>query len=213
MFSFLKNIISGLPFFQPSAPSEPMWLIVGLGNPGSEYEGHRHNVGFMAADAIAAQNGFPSFRRKFDGDMAEGRIGNEKAVILKPMTYMNNSGQSVQQAARFFKVTPNRVMVFHDELDLPPFKVKVKKGGGNGGHNGLKSIDAHLNTNDYWRVRLGIGHPGDKDRVTGYVLGNFSKEEQKILPDFLEDVAKYVPLLLAGKDSEYMTRLSEKNKE
>jgi PTH1 family peptidyl-tRNA hydrolase len=213
MFSFLKNIVSGLRFFQPPVPSEPMWLIVGLGNPGSEYEGHRHNVGFMAADAIAARNTFPPFRRKFDADMAEGRIENEKVVILKPLTYMNNSGQSVQQAARFFKVTPNRVMVFHDELDLPPFKVKVKKGGGNGGHNGLKSIDAHLNTNDYWRVRLGIGHPGDKDRVTGYVLGNFSKEEQKTLPDFLDDVATYVPLLLAGKDSEYMTRLSEKNKE
>lgn len=190
-----------------------MWLLIGLGNPGSEYQNHRHNVGFMAADAAAHEYGLPPFRKKFDGLMTEGRINNEKVVILKPETYMNESGRSVQQAVRFYKVTPNRVMVFHDELDLPPFKVKVKKGGGNSGHNGLKSIDSHLNNNDYWRVRLGIGHPGDKDRVTGYVLGNFSKEEQKILPDFLQDVSKHIPLLLQGKDSEYMTRLAETKKE
>ncbi len=192
--------------------STPMWLIVGLGNPGQDYQDHRHNVGFMAVDALADRCGLPAFRAKFSGQITEGRMGDEKIVLLKPQTFMNLSGQSVQQAVRFYKVTPNRVMVIHDELDLPPFKVKVKKGGGNGGHNGLKSIDACLNTNDYWRVRLGIGHPGDKDRVSGYVLSNFSKEEKKNLPEFLNNVTEHFPLLFQGKDNDYMTRLSESQK-
>lgn len=185
-----------------------MWLLVGLGNPGKEYEGNRHNVGFMAIDRVAAEYGFSSFKKKFEGELSEGRIGGQRVALLKPMTFMNVSGQSIGQAAKFFKVTPNRVIIFHDELDLLPGKLRVKKGGGHGGHNGLKSADAHLNSQDYWRVRLGIGHPGDKDRVTGYVLGDFSKEEKKWLPDWLDVVAKHTPMLLEDKPEDFMTAVA-----
>lgn len=189
--------------------TEPMWLLVGLGNPGDKYAHNRHNVGFMAIDQIASDYGFPPFRAKFEGHLSEGRIGDEKVALLKPQTYMNESGISLGQAVRFFKITPNRVIVFYDELDLQPFQLKVKKGGGTAGHNGLKSIDAHLGRQEYWKVRLGIGHPGDKNRVSGYVLSDFSKEEQKHLPHWIEEVARHTPLLLEDNQADFMTRVAE----
>lgn len=154
-----------------------MWLIVGLGNPGGKYSGHRHNIGFMVVDGIADKFGFPAYRSKFNAEVAEGRIGGDKVILLKPQTFMNESGQAVGKAANFYKIDPSRIVVFHDELDLKPGERRVKTGGGNAGHNGLKSIQAHLGTADFVRVRIGIGHPGDKDRVSGYVLSDFGKGE------------------------------------
>lgn len=185
-----------------------MWVLVGLGNPGKEYQDNRHNIGFMVIDDIAREFGLPAFSKKFEGELTEGRIDGEKVVLVKPMTYMNLSGQCVQKVARFYKVTPNRIVAFHDELDLAAGKMRTKKGGGAAGHNGLKSMDAHLNSQDYWRVRLGIGHPGDRDRVTGHVLGDFSKEEQKWLPEWIGALAKHVPLFIAGKQEDYMTKVA-----
>ncbi|MFA5591904.1 MAG: aminoacyl-tRNA hydrolase [Micavibrio sp.] len=204
MFSRFLSLFSA----EPQQDDGAMWIVVGLGNPGKEYQDNRHNIGFMVLDAIAGEFSFPSFKNKFEGALSEGRIEGEKVVLLKPQTYMNLSGQSVQKVARFYKVTPNRIIAVHDELDLAPGKMRVKKGGGAAGHNGLKSMDAHLNSQDYWRVRMGIGHPGDRDRVTGYVLGDFSKEEQKFLPDWVEACAKRLPLLLAGKHEDYMTKVA-----
>ncbi|MEM9810164.1 MAG: aminoacyl-tRNA hydrolase [Pseudomonadota bacterium] len=155
-----------------------MFLLVGLGNPGSKYAGNRHNAGFMAVDAIAEDHGFPPFRSKFQAQTAEGRIGSERAVILKPQTYYNESGRAVQEAARFYKINPGAIFVFHDEIDLAPGKVRVKKGGGLAGNNGLKSIAAHLSP-DVWRVRIGVGHPGSKDAVTHHVLKDFAKDERE----------------------------------
>jgi PTH1 family peptidyl-tRNA hydrolase len=188
---------------------DAMYLIVGLGNPGDKYKGNRHNIGFMAVDQIADENMFPNFKSKFQGEISEGRIAGEKVALLKPQTYMNESGQSVRKAADFYKIPPERIIVFYDELDLAPSKIKVKQGGGAGGHNGIKSLDAHLGNKDYWRVRLGIGHPGDKNRVSGYVLSDFSKEEQKWLPDFIDEVARHVGYLVEGNQADYMTRVSE----
>ncbi len=196
-------------FFKPSQQDDTaMWILVGLGNPGKDYEDNRHNVGFMAIDEIASQFTLGPFKAKFEGEIAEGRIGEEKVVLVKPMTFMNLSGQCVQKVARFYKVTPNRIVAFHDELDLAAGKMRVKKGGGAAGHNGLRSMDACLNAQDYWRVRMGIGHPGDKDRVTGHVLGDFSKAERVWLPDWLKACAKHVPLLIAGKHEDYMTKVA-----
>jgi PTH1 family peptidyl-tRNA hydrolase len=161
-----------------------MQLWVGLGNPGPEYVMHRHNVGFMALDVIADMHGFGSIQKKFSGWTQEGRLWSEKIILLKPATYMNESGRSVGEAMRFFKLEIEQVTVFHDELDLAPFKVKVKQGGGHAGHNGLRSIDQHCGK-DFRRVRLGIGHPGHKDRVSPYVLGNFAKAEQDDLAAML----------------------------
>lgn len=185
-----------------------MWILVGLGNPGKQYQNNRHNIGFMAIDEIAREYVMPAFGKKFEGEITEGRIEGEKVVLVKPQTYMNLSGQCVQKVAKFYKVTPNRIVAFHDELDLAPGKMRVKKGGGAAGHNGLKSMDQHLNSQDYWRVRLGIGHPGDRDRVTGYVLGDFSKEEQAWLPDWVYALAKNVPLFIGGKQEDYMTKVA-----
>ncbi|HEU4839358.1 MAG TPA: aminoacyl-tRNA hydrolase [Micavibrio sp.] len=185
-----------------------MWVLVGLGNPGKEYQDNRHNIGFMVIDEIAREYGLPAFSKKFEGELTEGRIDGEKVVLVKPMTFMNLSGQCVQKVARFYKVTPNRIVAFHDELDLTAGKMRVKKGGGAAGHNGLKSMDQHLNSQDYWRVRLGIGHPGDKERVTGHVLGDFSKEEGKWLPDWIGALGKHVPLLMSGKHEDYMTKVA-----
>ena len=185
-----------------------MWMFAGLGNPGEEYARNRHNVGAMAVDAIASRHGFPAFRKKFQGLLSEGVIGGEKALILKPQTFMNLSGESVAAAARFYKISPDRIFVFHDELDLPAFKLRVKKGGGNAGHNGLKSIDAHLGTADYHRVRIGIGHPGERDRVHDYVLGDFSRAEAPALEQLLNSIADSAPLLVQGKSSDFMTRLA-----
>lgn len=186
-----------------------MWMFVGLGNPGVGYGKNRHNIGFMAADAIAARWSFPDFRQKFKGLAAEGVLGAEKGLVLKPQTFMNLSGESVAAAARFYKIDPSRIFVFHDELDLPPGKVRVKTGGGNAGHNGLKSIDAHLGTPNYVRIRLGIGHPGDRDRVHGYVLSDFAKADEVWLCALLDALADYAPLLTEGKSNDFMTRIAE----
>lgn len=189
--------MSMFSFFKKSDPY--MWLLVGLGNPGDKYKNNRHNIGFMAIDGIADGHGFPAFRAKFQGEMSEGRIDGEKVVLLKPRTYMNESGQSVGQAIKFYKIAPERVVVFHDELDLEPGKCKVKVGGGVAGHNGLKSIKAHLGTADFCRVRLGIGHPGDKNRVSGYVLSDFAKAEAVWLERLMPALAKNTALLLRKK--------------
>jgi len=185
-----------------------MHLLVGLGNPGKDYERHRHNIGFMAADRIADKFGFPPLKKKYRGEYAEGTIGREKVGLLKPMTFMNESGKSVAEAANFYKIAPENIVVFHDELDIAPNRVKVKLGGGAGGHNGLRSMDDWLGTSEYKRVRLGIGHPGDKDRVTGYVLGNFARDEEDGLDKFLQVVCDNVPLLLQDKDEDFMTKVA-----
>ncbi|CDK99967.1 peptidyl-tRNA hydrolase [Magnetospirillum gryphiswaldense MSR-1 v2] len=183
-----------------------MILVVGLGNPGSEYSQNRHNIGFMAADELVRRHSFGPWRAKFQGMLAEGNIDGVKVLALKPMTYMNLSGQSVAAAARFLKIPVEDVVVVHDELDVAPGRVKVKRGGGAGGHNGLKSIDAHLGQN-YRRVRLGIGHPGDKDRVSGYVLADFAKAETWVTP-LIDAVAEALPKLLAGDEAGFMNKVA-----
>lgn len=185
-----------------------MRLLVGLGNPGGTYARNRHNIGFMAADVIVRRHSFAAWRSKFQGQWSEGTIDGEKVAVLKPETYMNLSGQAVAAAARFLKIANSDIVVLHDELDLPPGKVRVKKGGGAGGHNGLKSIDAHLG-NDYWRVRLGIGHPGHKDLVTAWVLNDFAKADVSWLIPLLDAVAGELPLLLAGNEGAFMNRLAQ----
>ena len=186
-----------------------MWLLVGLGNPGDKYEYNRHNIGFLAVDAIADTYGFPAYKKKFQGLVAEGNIGGEKVILLKPQTYMNNSGQSVGEAAKFYKIPLDRIAVFHDELDLAAGKIRTKKGGGNAGHNGLRSMDNHLNSNDYWRIRLGIGHPGDKTKVHGHVLSDFSKNELIWLKPLMEAIGDHVPLMVQGKDNEFMSKVAQ----
>jgi len=178
-------------------------LWVGLGNPGAQYAMHRHNVGFMAADTIAEVHGFGPVQKKFQGWLQEGRIGTHKILLLKPATFMNESGRAVGEAMRFYKLGLDALTIFHDELDLAPFKVKVKQGGGTAGHNGLRSIDQHLGA-DFRRVRLGIGHPGHKDRVTGYVLGNFAKAETDDLADMLGAVAAEAEWLAKGDGTRFM---------
>jgi PTH1 family peptidyl-tRNA hydrolase len=178
-------------------------LWVGLGNPGAQYAMHRHNVGFMATDTIAEVHGFGPVQKKFQGWLQEGRIGTHKVLLLKPATFMNESGRAVGEAMRFYKLGLEALTVFHDELDLAPFKVKVKQGGGTAGHNGLRSIDQHLGA-DFRRVRLGIGHPGHKDRVTGYVLGNFAKAETDDLADMLGAVAAEAEWLAKGDGTRFM---------
>jgi PTH1 family peptidyl-tRNA hydrolase len=180
-----------------------MQLWVGLGNPGPEYAMHRHNVGFMAIDAIAEVHGFSAPKKQFKGWTQEGRIGAHKLLLLKPGTFMNESGSAVRAAMDFYKLAPEDVTVFHDELDLAPFKVKVKRGGGTAGHNGLRSTDKHIGP-DFRRVRLGIGHPGHKDRVTGYVLGNYAKAEIEDLSDMLGAIAAEAEWLAAGDDVRFM---------
>ena len=184
-----------------------MQLWVGLGNPGPGYAMNRHNVGFMAADALADVYGFGPVQKKFLGWVQEGRIGSEKVLLLKPATFMNESGRSVGEALRFYKLDMAALTVFHDELDLLPFKVKVKQGGGTAGHNGLRSIDQHLGA-DFRRVRLGIGHPGHKDRVTGYVLGNYAKAELDPLADMLGAIAAEAEWLAAGDDARFMNAVA-----
>ena len=183
-----------------------MLLIVGLGNPGAEYKNHRHNVGFMAVDAIARANGFSSWSRKFQGEISEGKFGTNKVLLLKPLTFMNVSGQSVAAAANFYKLTEADIIVIHDELDLDPGRCKVKTGGGNGGHNGLKSIDAHIGK-DYKRLRIGIGHPGHKDRVNPYVLGDFAKADKEWLEPLLDAIAKAAPDISVGDGASFMNKV------
>lgn len=178
-------------------------LWVGLGNPGPQYAFNRHNVGFMVADALADIHRFGPVQKKFQGWLQEGRIGSDKILLLKPATFMNESGRAVGEAMRFYKLDLAALTVFHDELDLAPFKVKVKQGGGHAGHNGLRSIDQHLGA-EFRRVRLGIGHPGHKDRVSGYVLGNYAKAEIDPLADMLGAVAAEADRLAAGDDVRFM---------
>ena len=189
---------------QPKAPQ--LW--VGLGNPEPGMARNRHNIGFMALDVIADRHGFSPWRQRFKGMLAEGTIGGERILALKPLTYMNVSGESVQAAAAFYKIPAPSIVAFHDELDLVPGKVRVKKGGGAAGHNGLRSMDRMLGTQDYWRVRLGIGHPGQKERVHGHVLGNFSKDDEDWLTTLLAAVADAAPLLAQAKPEEFMTRVA-----
>lgn len=184
-----------------------MQLWVGLGNPGPQYAMHRHNVGFMAGDTIAGVHGFGPVQKKFSGWAQEGRIGGEKIVLLKPATFMNESGRAVSEAMRFYKLEPASLTVFHDELDLAPFKVKVRVGGGLAGHNGLRSINQHLGP-EFRRVRIGIGHPGHKDRVTGYVLGNYAKAEMDDLADMLGAIAAEAHWLAEGDDARFMSELA-----
>jgi PTH1 family peptidyl-tRNA hydrolase len=186
-----------------------MLLWVGLGNPEPGMARQRHNIGFMALDVIAHRHGFGPWRPRFKGLFAEGRIGTQKILALKPMTYMNLSGQSVQQALSFFKIEPADMTVFHDELDLVPGKIRVKRGGGAAGHNGLRSIDQLIGTPDYGRVRLGIGHPGHKDRVHAYVLSDFPKADQSWLIPFLDSVADRAGALADGMPEKFMTSVSE----
>ncbi len=168
----------------------------------------RHNIGFMAVDEIARRHGFGPWRQRFRGLTAEGTLGGQRVLLLKPGTYMNASGESVQPAAAFFKLEPADITAFHDELDLAPGKVRVKRGGGAAGHNGLRSMDRILGTPEYWRVRLGIGHPGDKARVHGWVLGDFHKTDQAWLADLLDAVANAAPMLAGGKPEDFMTRVA-----
>lgn len=184
-----------------------MQVWVGLGNPGTQYAMNRHNVGFMVLDAMAEIHGFGPVQKKFSGWLQEGRIGTEKILLLKPATYMNESGRAVGEALRFYKLGLDALTVFHDELDLPPFKVKVKRGGGTAGHNGLRSIDQHLGP-DFRRVRIGIGHPGHKDRVTGHVLGNYAKNEIDDLADMLGAIAAEADWLARGDDTRFMNEVT-----
>lgn len=184
-----------------------MQLWVGLGNPGPQYAMHRHNVGFMAADVIADVHGFGPPQKKFSGWLQEGRIGPEKVLLLKPATFMNKSGQSIGETMRYFKLEPQDVTVFYDELDLEPFKVKVRRGGGAAGHNGIRSTVQHIGE-DFRRVRIGIGHPGHKDRVHGYVLGNYAKAEQDGLVDMLGAIAAEAHWLAEGDDARFMSDLA-----
>jgi PTH1 family peptidyl-tRNA hydrolase len=183
-------------------------LWVGLGNPEPGMARQRHNIGFMAIDVIAHRHGFSPWRQRFKGVVAEGTVGGEKVLALKPLTYMNASGEAVQAAASFFKIAPEQITAFHDELDLAPGKLRVKRGGGAAGHNGLRSMDRMLGVPDYWRVRLGIGHPGDKDRVTGHVLGDFAKVDRDWLLPLLDGVAEAAPLLAGGKPEDFMTKVA-----
>jgi peptidyl-tRNA hydrolase, PTH1 family len=187
-----------------------MRLVVGLGNPGSRYARNRHNIGFMAADAIARRHGFSGFRSRFKGELAEGSRGGERVLLLKPQTFMNASGESVGEAARFFKILLSDIIVIHDEIDLRPGKVRVKRGGGSAGHNGLRSIDAILGP-DYWRVRIGVGHPGVKELVQPYVLQNFSGEELTgWVEPLLAAVAETAPLLLSDAPDAFMSEVARR---
>lgn len=184
-----------------------MQLWVGLGNPGAKYAMNRHNIGFMAVDRIASDHGFGPWRGKFQGALSEGRLGSEKITLLKPETYMNKSGQSVGEAMRFFKLAPEDVIVFHDEIDLAPGKLRVKDGGGHAGHNGLRSLHAHIG-DTYTRVRMGVGHPGHKDAVPGYVLRDFAKADHTWLDDLIRGISDGAPSLASGDKGRFMNAVS-----
>ncbi|MFU0507095.1 aminoacyl-tRNA hydrolase [Pseudaminobacter sp. NGMCC 1.201702] len=184
-----------------------MLLFAGLGNPGAKYANNRHNVGFMAADAIARRHDFSPWSKKFQGQVAEGTLAGEKIILLKPQTFMNLSGQSVGEAMRFYKLQPADLTVFYDELDLVAGKVRVKTGGGAGGHNGIRSIDQHCQK-DYRRVRIGIGHPGVKEMVHGHVLGDFAKADGEWLDPLLTAIADHAGLLAKGDDNGFMNKLT-----
>ena len=183
-----------------------MLLFVGLGNPGAKYASNRHNIGFMAVDEIARRHGFAPWRRRFQGEAAEGSLDGERVILLRPTTFMNDSGRAVQEAANFFKLGVGEVTVFQDELELPPAKVRVKVGGGIAGHNGLRSISSHIG-NDYRRVRLGIGHPGIKELVHGYVLSDFAKSDRPWVEALCEAVADNAAMLAVGRDSAFQNKV------
>jgi PTH1 family peptidyl-tRNA hydrolase len=183
-----------------------MRLFVGLGNPGSRYAKNRHNIGFMAVEAVARASHASPWRRRFQGETAEAVIGGERVLLLRPWTYMNESGRAVAEAQRFFKIPLGDVVVFYDEIDLPPAKLRVKTGGGNAGHNGLRSITAHCG-NDYRRVRLGIGHPGDKALVQSHVLGDFAKSELPWVDDLCQACADNAVLLARGEDASFQNKV------
>lgn len=183
-----------------------MRLFVGLGNPGTKYQDNRHNIGFMAVDEIARRHGFAPWRRRFQGEASEGWLGQERVILLKPTTFMNNSGHAVQDAVHFYKLAQGDVVVFHDEIELTPAKVRVKVGGGIAGHNGLRSISAHIG-NEYRRVRLGIGHPGVKDRVLTHVLDDFPRSERPWVEALVNVVAENAALLVAGQDTAFQNKV------
>jgi PTH1 family peptidyl-tRNA hydrolase len=183
-----------------------MLLFVGLGNPGERYAGNRHNIGFMAVQAIAKRHHIAPWRRRFQGVAVEGAIGAEKVLLLLPGTFMNESGRAVAEAAHFYKLEAGSIVVFHDEAELPPGKVRLKIGGGNAGHNGLRSISEHIG-NDYRRVRLGVGHPGDKDMMESYVLQDFAKSERPWVEALCDIVADNAALLIEGKDSTFQNKV------
>ncbi|CAG0907754.1 unnamed protein product, partial [Cyprideis torosa] len=183
-----------------------MKLIVGLGNPGAKYARNRHNIGFMAVDEIASAHGFSPWRAKFQGQVSEGRLGSEKVIMLKPETFMNLSGQAVGEAMRFHKLTPADVIVFHDEIDLAPAKIRCKTGGGHAGHNGLRSIHAHIGP-DYHRVRIGVGHPGHKDAVPGFVLRDFPKADTEWIDDELRGISDGIAFLVADDAPKFLNAI------
>ena len=183
-----------------------MLLWVGLGNPGTRYAANRHNIGFMALDAIARRHGFAPWRRRFQGQTSEGSIGGQRLLLLKPETYMNESGRAVGEAANFFKIAPPEILVLHDEVELPPAKLRVKTGGGNAGHNGLRSITDHVG-NDYRRVRIGVGHPGVKDLVHVHVLGDFAKSERDWVEAMCDAIADNAEALVRGQDASFQNRI------
>ena len=183
-----------------------MLLFVGLGNPGARYARNRHNIGIMAVDEIARRHGFAPWRRRFQGETSEGTLEGERVILLKPATFMNESGRAVQEAASFFKLGVDEIVVFQDELELPPGKVRVKIGGGIAGHNGLRSISAHIG-NEYRRVRLGIGHPGVKELVHGHVLSDFAKSDRPWVEALCEAIAVNAGLLAAGRDSTFQNKV------
>jgi len=183
-----------------------MRLFVGLGNPGARYARNRHNIGFLAVDEIARRHSFAPWRRRFQGETSEGALEGERVILLKPATFMNESGRAVQEAASFFKIVAGDVTVFQDELELPPAKLRVKVGGGIAGHNGLRSISAHIG-NDYRRVRLGIGHPGVKELVHAYVLADFAKDDGPWVTALCEAVADNAGLLAMGRDSTFQNKV------
>ena len=184
-----------------------MRLLVGLGNPGPRYAGNRHNIGFMAVDAIVRRHSFSSIRERFHASTAEGTIDGEKVLAMAPQTFMNDSGRAVQAALQFFKLQPTDVIVLYDEIDLPLGKVRAKRGGGAGGHNGIRSIDAHIGA-DYWRVRMGVDHPGQKELVKSYVLMDFFKEEHPQVQAMLDAVTDAIPLMIAGDDGRFMNKVN-----
>ncbi|PHS75179.1 MAG: aminoacyl-tRNA hydrolase [Rhodospirillaceae bacterium] len=188
-----------------------MFLVVGLGNPGEKYARNRHNIGFMAADEIVRRHSFSAYRSKFQGELAEGKIGTDKVLVLKPMTFMNESGRAVKELVTFYKIAPQDIIVLHDELDLVPGKLRIKRAGGHAGHNGLRSIHAHLGP-DYARVRMGIGHPGDKNKVSGYVLKDFSKADQDWLGPLVDAVADNIDCVIDQRDADFTTRVAAATK-
>lgn len=186
-----------------------MQLIVGLGNPGDRYQNNRHNIGFMAVDRIGDDYGFGPARTRFQGEVREGVIAGEKCLLLKPQTFMNKSGQSVGEAIRFYKLEPDQILVIYDELDLAPGKIRMKLGGGHGGHNGIRDIHAHIGPH-YRRLRIGVGHPGSKEQVTGHVLSNFAKADQSWLDPLLDAISSEIPWVIKGDEARFSTAVALK---